>query len=149
MTVSRLFTEEHEIFRKAVGAFVEQEIVPHVDEWEERGEIPRALFRRLGQLGFLGVDFPPEYGGAGADLGMSIVLAEELPRCRSGGVAFSVTTQTDMTSPWLLHFGTPAQKARFLPAIARGEVVCALAITEPGAGSDMAALATRARPGGA
>jgi len=148
MTVSRLFTEEHEIFRKAVGAFVEQEIVPHVDEWEERGEIPRALFRRLGQLGFLGVDFPPEYGGAGADLGMSIVLAEELARCRSGGVAFSVTTQTDMTSPWLLHFGTPAQKARFLPAIARGEVVCALAITEPGAGSDMAALATRARRDG-
>jgi acyl-CoA dehydrogenase len=148
MNGSRLFGEEHEIFRKSVRGFVEREIVPHVDEWEERGEIPRALFRRMGELGFLGVDFPTEYGGAGADLAMSVVLAEELARCRSGGVAFSVTTQTDMTSPWLLHFGTPAQKARYLPAIARGEIVCALAITEPGAGSDMAALATRARRDG-
>jgi len=148
MPVSRLFGEEHEIFRKSIRTFVEQEIVPHVDDWEERGEIPRALFRRLGELGFLGVEFPPEYGGSGADVAMSIVLAEELARCRSGGVAFSVVTQTDMSSPWLVEFGTPAQKARYLPAIARGETVCALAITEPGAGSDMAALATRARRDG-
>jgi acyl-CoA dehydrogenase len=148
MSGSRLFTEEHEIFRKSVRTFVEQEIVPHVDEWEERGEIPRALFRRMGELGFLGVEFPPEYGGSGADVAMSMVLAEELARCRSGGVAFSVVTQTDMSSPWLVEFGTPAQKARYLPGIARGETVCALAITEPGAGSDMVALATRARRDG-
>ena len=117
---SHLFTDEHEIFRKSVRTFVEQEIVPHVDAWEERGEVPRALFRRMGELGFLGVEFPPEYGGSGADVAMSIVLAEELARCRSGGVAFSVVTQTDMSSPWLVQFGTPALKARYLPPIARG-----------------------------
>ena len=148
MCGSRLFGEEHEIFRKSVRTFVEQEIVPHVDAWEERGEIPRALFRRMGELGFLGVEFPPEYGGSGADVAMSIVLAEELARCRSGGVAFSVIVHTDMSSPWLGRYGTPAQKARYLPRIARGETVGALAITEPGAGSDMAALATRARRDG-
>jgi len=120
MSGSRLFTEEHEIFRKSVRDFVEQEIVPHVDAWEERGEIPRALFRRMGELGFLGVEFPAEYGGAGADLAMSIVLAEELARCRSGGVAFSVVVHTDMSSPWLVRFGSTAQKARYLPRLARG-----------------------------
>lgn len=148
MDRSRLFSEEHEIFRKSLRAFVEQEIVPHVADWEEHEETPRALFRRMGELGFLGVEFAPEYGGSGADVGMSIVLAEELARCRSGGVAFSVIAHTDMSSQWLVDFGTAAQKARYLPAIARGEMVCALAITEPGAGSDMVAIATRARRDG-
>jgi acyl-CoA dehydrogenase len=143
-----LFSEEHELFRKSVRSFVEQEIVPHALDWDDQGQIPRALFRRLGELGFLGVEFPPEYGGAGADFAMSVVLAEELARCRSGGVAFSVIVHTDMSSPWLVRFGTAEQRARYLPAIARGETVCALAITEPGAGSDMAALATRARRDG-
>ncbi|MFQ5897501.1 MAG: acyl-CoA dehydrogenase family protein [Candidatus Methylomirabilia bacterium] len=148
MRAGALFTEEHELFRKSVRSFVEREVVPRVDEWEARAEIPRLLFRSMGELGFLGVEFPPEYGGAGADFGMSVVLAEELARCRSGGVAFSVIVHTDMSSPWLVRFGTDEQKARYLPAIARGEKVCALAITEPGAGSDMAALATRARRDG-
>jgi len=145
MSGSGFFTGEHELFRKSVRTFVEQEVVPRAEEWEARGEIPRSFFRRMGELGFLGVEFAPEYGGAGADFGMSVVLAEELARGRSGGVAFSVIVHTDMSSPWLVRFGTAAQKARYLPAIARGEKVCALAITEPGAGSDMAALATRAR----
>jgi acyl-CoA dehydrogenase len=140
-----IFDEEHELFRKALRSFIEQEVVPQVDEWEARGAIPRWLFRRMGELGFLGVEFPPEYGGAGADLWMSVVFAEELARCRSGGVAFSVVVHTDMSSPWLLRFGSETQKARWLPAIVRGERVCALAITEPGAGSDMAAIQTRAR----
>ena len=143
-----IFDEEHELFRKTVRSFVEQEIVPHVDEWEARGEIPRRLFRRMGELGFLGIEFPPAYGGAGADLWMSVVLAEELARCRSGGVAFAVMVHTDMSSPWLVRFGTEEQKARWLPAIVRGETVCALAITEPGTGSDMAGIETRARRDG-
>ena len=143
-----LFREEHDRFRKIVRSFVEAEIVPHVDEWEEAGRIPRALFRRLGELGFLGIEFPEEYGGAGADFPTSVVLAEELARGRSGGVAFSIVVHTDMSSPWLLRYGTGEQKRRYLPSIARGEAVCALAITEPGAGSDMARLATRARHDG-
>jgi alkylation response protein AidB-like acyl-CoA dehydrogenase len=143
-----LFGEEHDRFRKTVRSFVEAEVIPHVDEWEEAGRIPRALFRRLGELGFLGVEFPEEYGGAGADVATSVVLAEELARGRSGGLAFSVVVHTDMSSPWLVRFGTDEQKRRYLPPIARGETVCALAITEPGAGSDMARLATRARRDG-
>ncbi len=138
------FRDEHELFRSAVRRFVEEEIVPNVDEWEDRGEIPRSLFRRLGELGFLGAEYPPEYGGGGADFWMTVVLAEELARCRAGGVAFSVIVHTDMSSPWLAKLGTPEQKSRYLPAIISGEKVCALAITEPGAGSDMAGISTRA-----
>src|ERR671923_988501 len=139
-----LFTAEHALLRRAIRAFVEKEIVPHVDAWEEAGRIPRPVWQRLGALGFLGLEFPAEYGGAGADFLASVVLGEEMARCRSGGVAFSVLVHTDMSSPWLTRYGTAAQKRRYLPGIVRGETVCALGITEPGAGSDMASLATRA-----
>ena len=142
------FRDEHELFRSAVRRFVEEEIVPNVDEWEERGEIPRSLFRQLGEFGFLGVEYPPEYGGGGADFWMTVVLAEELARCRAGGVAFSVIVHTDMSSPWLARLGTAEQKSRYLPSVISGEKVCALAITEPGAGSDMAGIATRAERDG-
>ncbi len=142
------FRDEHELFRSAVRRFVEEEIVPNVDEWEERGEIPRRLFRKLGELGFLGVEYPPEYGGGGADFWMTVVLAEELARCRAGGVAFSVIVHTDMSSPWLARLGTDEQKSRYLPPVISGEKVCALAITEPGAGSDMAGISTRAERDG-
>ena len=139
-----LFTDEHAMLRKAIRAFVEREIAPHVAAWEEAGQIPRTLWRRLGELGFLGLEFPTEYGGGGADFLASVVLGEEMARCRSGGVAFSVLVHTDMSSPWLTRFGTDAQKAKYLPGIVRGERVCALGITEPGTGSDMAAIETRA-----
>jgi len=139
-----LFTDEHAMLRKSIRAFVEKEITPHVAAWEDAGQIPRAMWRRLGELGFLGLEFPAEYGGGGADFLASVVLGEEMARCRSGGVAFSVLVHTDMSSPWLTRFGTDAQKAKYLPGIVRGETVCALGITEPGTGSDMAALQTRA-----
>jgi len=143
-----LFNDEHEMLRRSIHAFVEKEIVPRAAEWEAAGRIPRELWRRLGELGFLGLEFPPEYGGSGADFLASVVLGEEMARCRSGGVAFSVLVHTDMSSPWLVRFGTDAQKRKYLPGIARGETVCALGITEPGAGSDMAALTTRAERDG-
>jgi alkylation response protein AidB-like acyl-CoA dehydrogenase len=139
-----LFTAEHEMLRRSIRSFVEKEITPHVGAWEDEGRIPREVWRRLGELGFLGLEFPTEYGGGGADFLASVVLGEEMARCRSGGVAFSVLVHTDMSSPWLTRFGTEAQKATYLPGIVRGETVCALGITEPGTGSDMAALATRA-----
>jgi acyl-CoA dehydrogenase len=140
----RQFTAEHEMLRKSIRSFVEREVTPHVAAWEEAGHIPRSFWKRLGELGFLGLDFPSEHGGAGGDFFSSVVLGEELARCRSGGVAFSVLVHTDMSSPWLVRFGTEAQKRKYLPGIIRGETVCALGITEPGAGSDMASLATRA-----
>ncbi len=142
--MSSMFTEEHQMLRKSVRAFVEKEVAPHVDAWEEAGQIPKACWRRLGELGFLGLEFPAEYGGGGGDFLSSVVLGEEMARCRSGGVAFSVLVHTDMSSPWLARYGTEAQKRKYLPRITSGETVCALGITEPGAGSDMAGLATRA-----
>ncbi|MEK7385112.1 MAG: acyl-CoA dehydrogenase family protein, partial [candidate division NC10 bacterium] len=149
MTAPGPFTEEHAMLRRSIRAFVEKEVAPHVDAWEEAGQIPRAFWRRLGELGFLGLEFPVEYGGGGGDFLSSVVLGEEMARCRSGGVAFSVLVHTDMSSPWLTRFGTEAQKRKYLPRIISGETVCALGITEPGTGSDMAALATRAeRRGG-
>ena len=141
---SPMLTDEHEMLRRTVRAFVDKEVVPHVDAWEEAGRIPRGFWRRLGELGLLGLEFPTEYGGAGGDFLSSVVLGEEMARCRSGGVAFSVLVHTDMSSPWLTRYGTEAQKRAFLPGIVSGETVCALAITEPAAGSDMAGIATRA-----
>ena len=138
------FTDEHEMLRRTVRAFVEKEVAPQVDAWEEAGRIPREFWRRLGELGLLGLEFPPEYGGGGGDFLSSVVLGEEMARCRSGGVAFSVLVHTDMSSPWLTRYGTPEQKRAYLPAIVRGETVCALGITEPGTGSDMAGITTRA-----
>jgi acyl-CoA dehydrogenase len=139
-----MFTDEHEMLRRTVRAFVEKEVAPHVDAWEEAGRLPRELWRRLGELGFLGLEFPVEYGGGGGDFLSSVVLGEEMARCRSGGVAFSVLVHTDMSSPWLTRYGTEAQKRAYLPGIVRGDTVCALGITEPGTGSDMAGIRTRA-----
>jgi acyl-CoA dehydrogenase len=138
------FTQEHEMLRKSVRAFVEKEVAPRVDEWEAAGQIPKSFWRRLGEVGFLGLEFPVEYGGAGGDFLSSVVLGEEMARCRSGGVAFSVLVHTDMSSPWLTRYGNEAQKRKYLPGIIRGETVCALGITEPGTGSDMANLSSRA-----
>ncbi|MBI1846917.1 MAG: acyl-CoA dehydrogenase family protein [Candidatus Rokubacteria bacterium] len=138
------FTAEHEALRRSVRAFVDKEVTPHVAEWEAAGRIPRSFWKRLGELGFLGLEFPTEFGGAGGDFLASIVLGEEMARCRSGGVAFSVLVHTDMSSPWLTRYGTEAQQRKYLPGIVAGETVCALGITEPGTGSDMAALTTRA-----
>jgi alkylation response protein AidB-like acyl-CoA dehydrogenase len=138
------FSDEHEMLRRTLRAFVEKEVTPHVAAWEDAGQIPRAFWRRLGELGFLGLEFPAEYGGGGGDFLSSVVLGEEMARCRSGGVAFSVLVHTDMSSPWLVRYGTEAQKRAYLPGIVRGETVCALGITEPGTGSDMAALTTQA-----
>ncbi len=139
-----VFTAEHELLRRSIRSFVEREVTPAVAAWEDAGQIPRTFWRRMGELGFLGLDFPSDHGGAGADFVANVVLGEEMARCRSGGVAFSVLVHTDMSSPWLVRYGTDAQKRKYLPAIISGETVCALGITEPGTGSDMAAIATRA-----
>jgi acyl-CoA dehydrogenase len=140
-----MFTPEHDLFRATVRQFVEKEIVPHAEAWEAAGEFPRALWHRLGQLGFLGLEYPEAYGGAGADFLTTVVLWEELARCRANGVAMGIFVHTDMASPHLWHAGTEAQKRRWMPAICRGDVVCAIAVTEPGGGSDVAGLRTRAR----
>jgi acyl-CoA dehydrogenase len=141
----RVFGEEHEALRKAVRAFVEREVEPHIERWETAGEIPKSIWPRMGALGFLGVEYDEKYGGASADFMTSVVLAEELARSRSGSLAMAAGVHTDMASPHLYYTGSDALKDKYLPAICRGEKLCAIAVTEPGGGSDVAAIRTRAR----
>ncbi len=142
------FTDEHDLLRRTVRAFVEKEVWPEVDQWEESEEIPRHIWRRMGGLGLLGLEYAPEHGGGGADFLATLVFAEELARSRSAGFTASVLAHTDMASPHLATTGTEAQKAKYLPGICRGELISAIAVTEPGGGSDVAALRTRARRDG-
>lgn len=139
------FREEHELFRKTVREFVERELTPHADEWEKAEEFPREIFRRMGELGLLGLRFKEAHGGAGTDYWYTVVLAEELPRSRSAGVNMSLIVQTDMATPVIAELGTPEQIEEFLKPAIRGEKIAALGISEPGAGSDVANICTTAR----
>jgi alkylation response protein AidB-like acyl-CoA dehydrogenase len=138
-----IFTEEHDQLRESIGSFVTRELAPHAMEWEET-TFPDWVFSRMGELGFLGLTFPEEYGGQGGDYFCSIVLAEEMTRCNSGGVAMGVAVHTDMATPPILAFGTEEQKQRYLVPSIRGEKISCLGITEPDAGSDVAGIKTRA-----
>jgi acyl-CoA dehydrogenase len=141
-------TGEYELLRDQVRRFVEKEIKPQADRWEEEGFIPRPILRRMGELGFFGIRYPVEYGGVGMDAVASTVFAEELGRSTYGGVAIATLVHTDMASVHIFHDGTNAQRARWMPGIISGEVITAVAITEPGAGSDVTAIRTRARRDG-
>ncbi len=140
----KIFDEHHDMFRQAVRAFVQKEVEPHVEEWEEAGQIPKSIWPRMGELGFLGVEYDEKYGGAGADVLTTVVLCEEMARARSASLAMAVGVHTDMASPHLYWTGSEALKERYLPAICRGEALTAIAVTEPGGGSDVAAIRTRA-----
>ena len=144
----KIFDEHHQIFRQAVRAFVHKEVEPHVEEWEEAGQIPKSIWPRMGELGFLGVEYDEKYGGAGADLLTTAVLCEEMARSRCASLAMAVGVHTDMASPHLYWTGSEALKEKYLPAICRGEALTAIAVTEPGGGSDVAAIRTRARRDG-
>src|SRR5712664_4134051 len=140
----KIFDEHHDMFRKGVRAFVQKEVEPHVEEWEEAGQIPKSIWPRMGELGFLGVEYDEKYGGAGADVLTTAVLCEEMARARCASLAMAVGVHTDMASPHLYWTGSEALKERYLPAICRGERLTAIAVTEPGGGSDVAAIRTRA-----
>src|SRR5467141_1664675 len=140
----RVFNDQHEMFRRAVRTFVEKEVEPHVDEWGGAGQIPKAIWAGMGELGFLGVEYDEKYGGGGADIQTTMVLCEEMVRSRSGSLAMAVGVHTDMASPHLYWTGSEALKEKYLPAICRGEKMTAIAVTEPGGGSDVAAIRTRA-----
>ncbi|ASM75285.1 MAG TPA: acyl-CoA dehydrogenase [Roseobacter sp.] len=138
------FSDELTMLREQIRRFVEAEIVPHGDAWEEAGKVPREVFAKMGELGFLGMRYPEKYGGADLDTMASVVLAEELGRCTFGGFSADLLVHTDMASPHLANVGTPEQMARWMPGITSGKSVCAVAVTEPGAGSDVAGMRTRA-----
>jgi acyl-CoA dehydrogenase len=140
----RIFEPHHDMFRQAVRAFVQKEVEPHVEEWEQAGEIPKFIWPRMGALGFLGVEYDEKYGGAGADVLTTAVLCEEMARARCASLAMAVGVHTDMASPHLYWTGSEALKEKYLPGICRGEALTAIAVTEPGGGSDVAAIRTRA-----
>ncbi len=142
-------TEQHQAIRQTVSQFVEKELNPHCDQWEEEGIFPaHEVFKKMGELGLLGVAKPEQYGGMGLDYSYQIVLSEELGAVRSGGVSMAIGVQTDMATPALAKFGSDALREEFLtPAIA-GDSVCSIGVSEPSAGSDVAAIKTRARKDG-
>ncbi|HXV51940.1 MAG TPA: acyl-CoA dehydrogenase family protein [Solirubrobacterales bacterium] len=141
------FTDEHHQLRETINRWVREEIVPHVDEWEAAGEFPLELYRRAGELGFLGLKYPTELGGQGGDYVHDAVWAEELAAAgASGGVGAGLGAHTGIATPPVFRFGTPEQHERFLRPAIRGERIAALGITEPGAGSDVASIRTHARP---
>jgi acyl-CoA dehydrogenase len=140
------FGDEHEQLRESIGRWVRTEIAPHVDEWEAAREFPRELYLRAGELGFLGLKYPVELGGQGGDYVHDAVWPEELAAAgASGGVGAGLGAHTGIATPPIFRFGTPEQHERFLRPAIRGEKICALGITEPGAGSDVASIRTFAR----
>jgi len=138
-----IFTDEHQQLRESIHAFVTKELAPHAEEWEET-TFPDSVFRRMGELGFLGLSYPEEYGGQGGDYFCNLVLAEEMTHANSGGLAMGVAVHTDMATPPVHLFGTEEQKQEYLVPAIRGEKISCLGITEPDAGSDVSGIKTRA-----
>lgn len=138
------FTDAHEELRLHIRRFLEKEVQPHLEEWEEK-TFPDSIMQRFGELGFLGLRYPPEYGGQGGDYFSAIVLSEEMARAGCGGLGMAVAVQAEMATPPVYKFGTEEQKRRWLVPAISGEAIAALAITEPNAGSDVANIETTAR----
>ena len=137
-----LFSQEHAIFRDSVRRFMERELAPHHEEWEEKGEVPRWAWKRAGEQGFLCVAVPEEWGGVGADRLYSIILMEEQARLNLTGLGFAL--HSDIVAPYIDHYGTAEQKLAWLPKMASGDAIAAIAMTEPGGGSDLQAIRTTA-----
>jgi alkylation response protein AidB-like acyl-CoA dehydrogenase len=138
-----IFSEEHDRLRESIARFVAKELAPHAEEWEET-TFPNWVFNRMGELGFLGLDVPEEYGGQGGDYYSALVLAEEMGGSNSGGLSMGVAVHTQMAMPPILKFGTEEQKRQWVVPAVKGEKILCLGITEPDAGSDVAGIKTRA-----
>jgi acyl-CoA dehydrogenase len=145
MGASEDLEDTFRLLRETLRRYVEKEIVPKAPAWEEQGFVPREVLREMGSLGFLGLRYPEEFGGAALDARATALLAEELGRSSFGGVAITVLVHTDMASPHLINAGTREQIGRFLPDIVSGKKITAVAVTEPDAGSDVKAIRTSAR----
>ena len=143
------FSQEHQELKRTVERFVDNELNPFVDEWEEAGIFPaHEVFRKLGELGLLGLTKPEAYGGAGLDYSYSVVMAEALGNTRCGGVPMAIGVQTDMATPALARFGSDELRREFLAPAITGDMVACVGVSEPGAGSDVAAIRTAARKDG-
>src|SRR3982074_3187857 len=138
------FNDAHEELRLHISKFLEKEVRPHLEEWEEK-TFPDSIFKRFGELGFLGLRYPPEYGGQGGDYFSAVVLSEEMAKAGCGGLGMAVAVQSEMATPPVFKFGTEEQKRKWLVPAIRGEQIAAIAITEPDAGPAGAGSTTVAR----
>jgi len=146
MIARTIFNEELDLFRKAVRDFFAKEIIPHHDQWEEQGHISREAWLKTGEQGFLLTEVPEEFGGAGVDFRYSAILMEELAHSGCSGPGFAL--HSDIVAPYILHQANDEQKKRWLPRMASGELISAIAMTEPGTGSDLQAVTTTAKKDG-
>jgi citronellyl-CoA dehydrogenase len=144
-TLSNPYTEEHEAFRRTVRTWVEKELAPHALEWDRAGIFPREVFRKAGELGFLGINHDTAYGGSGLDYWYVTVFAEELARSYNAGVNMALLVQSQMATPIINEIGTDEQKREFLAPALTGDKIAALGVSEPGCGSDVASIQTTAR----
>ncbi len=142
--VVTLDASERELFRDTLKKFLQNEVAPHYEQWEKDEIFPRDLWNKMGENGFLCVDVPEEYGGYGADFQLSAIVVEELARAGYGAICTSVSVHSDIVAPYITHLGTEEQKQYWLPKLVSGEAVGAIAMTEPGAGSDLQAMRTSA-----
>jgi citronellyl-CoA dehydrogenase len=145
---NQYFTEEHEMFRKSLRSFIEKELAPHADKWEEAHDFPNDIFKKLGDFGLLGLKYEKKYGGAEADYWYTVVFCEEIPRCMSAGVTLATLVQTDMATPMVHYYGTDEQKMKYLAPAIRGEKIFALGVSEANSGSDVASIRTTAKKDG-
>src|SRR5262245_46962700 len=147
MSDTLFYTEEHEAFRATIRRFVDKEIAPYVDVWDEAESFPRELYNKAGAIGLLGIGFPEELGGTPSDTFSAIIACEELARAGSGGINAGLMTHT-IGAPPIVALGSEALKQRLIPPTLRGELVAALGISEPSGGSDVANLRTTAKKDG-
>ena len=136
------YSEEHRIFRESLRKYLEREVIPNVEAWEEAGIVPRSAWKGMGEQGFLCMQVPEEYGGVGADFLYSVIVTEEL--CRTNHTGLAASLHSDIVVPYILAFGAEAQKKKYLPGCVSGDIITAIAMTEPNTGSDLAAIRTTA-----
>lgn len=141
---SYYFGEEHELFRQSLQHFLQQEVMPNIDRWEEEQQIPRTVWQKMGQMGFLGLSYPEQYGGMCLDFFYDVIFCEETSKCFSGGFAITQMVVQYMSGPYILKYGSEKLKEKYLPGIISGEKISSIGISEPGAGSDVANIQTTA-----
>lgn len=141
---SYYFTEEHEMFRQSLRSFLDKEVMPNIDQWEEERRTPKEIWKKMGDMGFLGLSYPEEYGGMNLDFFYDVIFVEETSRCFSGGFAIHQMVVQYMSGPYILKYGSDRLKEKYLPKIISGEWSSSIGITEPGAGSDAANIQTTA-----
>ena len=137
-----LSDSEKGVFRDSVVKFLDKEVLPFYEEWERAEIWPRDLWSKMGEAGFLCIDMPSDYGGYGASFELSCILVHEVARAVLGALASGISVHSDIVAPYILHLGTEEQKQKILPGMVTGEIVGAIAMTEPGAGSDLRASET-------